>query len=90
MDASVNSSPPTAVSSGNVTDTQVAFMVECYLRDCHFTKTLDQFRSEAARVLQPLKSVNLSIHPFDQNNLLARSFNQSLCGIDRWVLASFF
>ena len=59
------SSPlPNVAGAGKVTDTQVAFMVECYLRDCNFAKTLDQFRSEAARVLQPLKSVLFSISRF--------------------------
>ncbi|MCO5573166.1 hypothetical protein L7F22_026932 [Adiantum nelumboides] len=48
---------PQVVESAKVTDSQVAFMVECYLRDSQFSRTLEEFRSEAARLLHPLRAV---------------------------------
>ncbi|MCO5595275.1 hypothetical protein L7F22_049316 [Adiantum nelumboides] len=48
---------PQVVGSAKVTDSQVAFMVECYLRDSQFSRTLEEFRSEAARLLHPLRAV---------------------------------
>jgi hypothetical protein len=63
MASEASSSSAQGSSSCKVSESQVAFMVECYLRDRRFTKTLAQFRSEASGSLNPLKSVRAISFP---------------------------
>jgi hypothetical protein len=41
---------PEKLGTGKVTPVQVAFIVDRYLAENHYTKTLTEFRSEAASV----------------------------------------
>ncbi|KAJ7519608.1 hypothetical protein O6H91_20G045900 [Diphasiastrum complanatum] len=45
------------IGTGKVTAVQVAFMVECYLRDQQYSKTLTEFKAEASTLISPYKSV---------------------------------
>ncbi|XP_024542810.1 uncharacterized protein LOC112350598 [Selaginella moellendorffii] len=44
------------LGTGGVTEVQIAFLVDCYLKDRSYAKTLREFRTEAASVLAPCKT----------------------------------